>query len=217
MVLLHVKNKRVEYKFEINAKYTVIAGNSGVGKTTLYELVSDLYTGVQGVQNLSGVEIIPVPTNPRGFSLDFTEGAVYVLDEDNLLLHQADSARLFQRSKNYFIIITRDVKAISYLPVTLDNVKEMKTSGAYHTLEQKYRLSDYRLRNEGIKAVIVEDEKSGCSFIKEWVDELITYLNRGEDSLLRDKVIQDNATSETSTEDLYTKGTKVLGMSTPEA
>ena len=39
MPLVHIKTNRLEYKFEIDGKYTIIQGDSGTGKTTFNDLV----------------------------------------------------------------------------------------------------------------------------------------------------------------------------------
>ena len=42
MPLIHLKTKRLEYKFEITQKYNLIIGDSGKGKTTLIKTLKDL-------------------------------------------------------------------------------------------------------------------------------------------------------------------------------
>lgn len=57
MILVHIKTNRLEYKFEINGKYTVIQGDSGVGKTTFHDLVTAMTDEPKSVQNISGTSL----------------------------------------------------------------------------------------------------------------------------------------------------------------
>ena len=42
MPLIHLKTRRLEYKFEITQKYNLIIGDSGKGKTTLVNVLKEL-------------------------------------------------------------------------------------------------------------------------------------------------------------------------------
>lgn len=90
MPLVHLKTKRVEYKFEIRDKYTIIKGDSGSGKTTLYELVSEL--PVQTGVSLSPIPIIAVPRDLSAFNVNAHANVVYVINEDNPIFKLRNAA-----------------------------------------------------------------------------------------------------------------------------
>ncbi|KSV58740.1 hypothetical protein [Acetivibrio ethanolgignens] len=138
MPLVHIKTNRLEYKFEINGKYTVVQGDSGTGKTTFYDLVMAMFVENMAVQNLSGVQLIPVGIVSDASVLQKYTGAILVLDECCSLFKEYDVATLFKESNNYFVIINRDVESLGYLPIQVDNIFRVKSSGKFHTLEKMY-------------------------------------------------------------------------------
>lgn len=165
MPFIHFKTRKLEYRFEINGKFTIIRGDSGTGKTTFYDLVSESNIHPKNVQNLSGEKVIAVPNNFESFKMELYEGCVLVLDENCTLFKQKNAAKILKDSKNYFLIINRTLK-LGYLSIHVDNVFQMKASGKFHTLEKIYKPFEQQ-KIEKIDTIIVEDKKSGYKFLEE--------------------------------------------------
>lgn len=175
MPLVHIKTNRLEYKFEINGKYTLIKGNSATGKTTFYDLVLAMNSNPAAVQNLSAAKVIAVPAVFENFRVEQFSNCILVIDEDCTLFNRKDAASIFMGSNNYFIIINRSLK-INYLPVHVDNVFAIKSSGKFHTLERIYHR--YSLENMCVPEVIItEDSRSGFLFLR---DFLTKYLKKND-------------------------------------
>lgn len=173
MPLVHLKTKRLEYKFDLLGKYTIIKGDSGIGKTTFYDLVESLNMSTSPVQNLTGLRLVRVPRDMENFPFEDYEECILVLDEDCLVLHSKAAMSKFKNSKNYFIIFTRKIN-LAFLPIGVDSVFKMKTSGKFHTLEKYYPRfhSDIKKLPE---IIITEDIKSSYLFMK---DFLSVYNNK---------------------------------------
>ena len=170
MPLIHLKTRRVEYKFEIHGKYSVIQGDSGVGKTTFYDLVEAMFSDARAVQNLSGVKLIPIGRVASLGVLSEYVGAIFVVDEFSSLYKEPKFARYLQESENYFIFINRDEVMLGYLPLPVESIYEMNASGKFHTLNHKFPRQEICL-TEIPERIIVEDSKSGYLFFKDMLQE----------------------------------------------
>ena len=169
MIHVNLKDKFVQYEFDVRDKYTLLVGDSGCGKTTLHDLITVYYAMPDTVQ-CSGYgrlrpfpvlreqsELQPILTGSRDF--------VYVIDEDNPVFGMHGYERLLENSYNYFIIITRD-KEFRNLPIALRSIVRLKNSGRYHTFEPVYKL-----REEASKfsMVITEDSGAGRKFLSQFL------------------------------------------------
>lgn len=161
MPSVKIKTNRVSYDLNITYKYTLISGDSGVGKTVLFNTVA-LYAKDHTAVTCLGYDKLTTDTCIRIEELQELVGYIIFLDESSLLLHKYDSASLLEHSNNYFVIMCRDV-TLGYKSVPLGAVMQMKSSGKYHTLVPKYSLSDHLFFPDRI---ICEDLRSGYHFIK---------------------------------------------------
>ena len=159
MPLLHLKTRRVEYKLEINGKYTILRGDSGTGKTTLYELIG-LYSAdpasalCPGYHRLITLDLVDI-NDPDAYK-DY----IIIADEDNIYLHKYNTASILKSFECWFIFITRTAN-FNYLPIDLDNILRIKTSGKFHTAELFYP-KDKRHENLGeFDLILCEDSNSG--------------------------------------------------------
>lgn len=69
---------------------------------------------------------------------------------------------MLENSKNYFIIISRDI-TMGFKSISLDCVYKMKTSGRYHTFDKAYTIPNDVF---SVKHMVCEDSKSGMQFLQ---------------------------------------------------
>lgn len=172
MPLIHVKTARVEYKFEIHNKYTVIKGDSGSGKTTFYDLINVMGANPKAVQNVSGEKIIAIPAKFEDFNIANYSDVIFVVDENCTLFKRSDVASILRESENYFIIINREIN-LGYLPIHVDNVYRMKTAGKFHSLERIYKRFELS-QIVDVDTIIVEDKRSGYLFVQDMLGDCDT-------------------------------------------
>lgn len=136
MPLVHIETNRLEYKFNVVSKYTVIKGDSATGKTTFYELVETMNINPATVRNLGDLKVFAVPTLFDNFRIENYENYVLVVDEECSLFKRKDVPSILKNSNNYFIIINRSLKInLAFLHDNDHYFYTMKTSGKFHTLE----------------------------------------------------------------------------------
>lgn len=171
MPLIHLKTRRLEYKFEIFNKYNIIEGDSGTGKTALYELINSFQVNKDIGINDSSHQLVAMPIQFSSFKLNNYTNCIIVIDEDCDILSNKNIPDILKKSNNYFIIITRK-KKLGFIPVDIENIYEIKSSGKFHTLKQKYsRFSDNQKISD-IDLIITEDSRSGNLFIKEVLKDI---------------------------------------------
>ena len=132
MPLIHIRSKKLEFQFNIEDKYTVLQGDSGVGKTTFYRLVSDMDNGSAGIQNLSDISVVAVPKCFETFTFDRFSNCVMVIDGNCTLFDRPDCASLLEGSDNYFIMIHRGA---NFLPAHVDTVFTVSCHNHFYTLK----------------------------------------------------------------------------------
>lgn len=162
---IHLKTGRIEYKFSIYGKYTIIKGDSATGKTTFYDVVAAYERNKNSVSNMGYKKMAAVPFHFSKGCIEELEDYILVIDEACSLLRMSNAASILQDSKNYFILISRSLK-IGYLPIHVDSVLQMKASGRFHYTARLYERIPFETL-EHLDAVIVEDERSGYRFLQE--------------------------------------------------
>ncbi len=166
MPLIHLKNRFIEYKFDIENKYTLIQGDSANGKTTLYDIISEYASHPGNIQcpGYAKLRAVPELVSLHEYEMILTGVSknVFVMDENSTLLRLRGYEQVLQNSDNYYIILYR-LRNFGNLPVSLDSVCRIKTSGRFHTL-----VPLYATEQKGIpECVITEDSQSGNKFMKE--------------------------------------------------
>ncbi|MCI8751325.1 MAG: hypothetical protein HFH66_08175 [Lachnospiraceae bacterium] len=169
MPLIHLKTKRLEYKFEITQKYNLIIGDSGKGKTTLIKTLKDLLDE-PSAGTLDGYKQIKTSIDLRLEDLTNLTDYVFLIDEFSEILKLKDIASVMENSQNYFVIISRD-ETLGFKSISLDCVYEMHASGKFHELRQAYKIPEKMFAVDGI---ICEDSKSGYQFIKDRFGNLVS-------------------------------------------
>ena len=136
--------KRVQYDFELHRKYTIIRGDSGTGKTILYELIQDFRSGIRSVSVICQA----VVQTASGMGVDWERylqthsGEIIFIDEDSEWVQSEGFSRLANASENYYVIISRE--PLTTLPYSAKEICEIKSSGRFHTFAPFYEsLADY--------------------------------------------------------------------------
>lgn len=165
-----VQNKRkIQFKFTIYRKFTVIRGDSASGKTTLFQMVSDAMSS-----RMSGVTVscdVPVKALYEGgyrYELANESGNIYIVDEDFGPLKTKEFAAAVLKSDNCFILITRE--SLPGIPYSYREIYKIRTSGKFHSLERVYsehREMDLRER------IVTEDEDAGLEYYRHFYGEAV--------------------------------------------
>lgn len=156
-----VRSKRVDYRFTVNRKFTLIRGDSATGKTTLYEL---LLAAEAGERSVSFTSTIPcVSANFLGGrwadSLTQTHESIVFIDEDSRWVNTQRFAEIAQASDNYYVIISR--QRLPMIPYSVREIYKIRTSGRFHFLERLYESQSYEFTPD---CLLVEDSGSGYQF-----------------------------------------------------
>lgn len=183
---MHLKTHRIEYKIEINGKYVILRGDSGKGKTTLYDL-ADLYSRDNySVQCPGHSKIITMNNVKDIYNTQEYKDYIILIDEDDSVLHKSNSVSILRSFDSWFLIINRSVK-LDYLTVDLNNILRLTASGKFHTTEMFYPEVE-RDRNLGkFQLILCEDSKSGYLFLKDLFSldpsmlEIIQYVKSDKD------------------------------------
>ena len=171
---IRISNRVARYDFELRRNITVVRGDSGTGKTTLFNMVAD-YTRNK---EQSGVNIsAPCPcvaltdTNWEAQLRDIHESVVFIDEEsDHNYLSSKDFARAVQNSDNYYVLITR--VNLHDLPYSVEEIYEIKASGKFHKFRNIYssKFAGGYLHDEQptqpFNVIVTEDAKSGFQFFQ---------------------------------------------------
>ena len=167
------RRRGTTYQFTIRRNITVVRGDSGTGKTTLFEMVADhARLGEQSGVNVQCERPCVALTDSdwRNQLAGFSNSIVFI-DEGLRDLLTDDFARAVRGSSNYFVIITRaDLPA---LPYSVNEVYRIKASGKYHSFVSAYSEHEghrYAFSKAAPKAdfevLLTEDSKSGLQFFE---------------------------------------------------
>jgi predicted ATPase len=138
---VNIKNNRNSYTFELRRNITILKGESGRGKTTLFEMISDYnrFGKNSGVSVSCDKGIIALAGNDWEEVIDKNPGTIIVIDEDSQFVRSEEFAKVVRGSDNYFLLITRNY--LAQLPISVDEIYEL--SGAKNKkLKKVYREID---------------------------------------------------------------------------
>ena len=164
-------NRVARFDFTLYRNITIIRGDSGTGKTTLFNMVAD-YTrdGAQSGVNISApcpcVALIDMNWEIQLRSIH--ESIVFV-DEDinNRFLNTKAFAQAVRESDNYYVLITRE--DLHDLPYSIEEIYELKASGKYHKFNKLYKSrfanGYYKTAKSAFDSVLTEDAKAGYQFL----------------------------------------------------
>ena len=174
---IEVSNRDAKFEFDLYRNITIINGDSGTGKTTLFNMIVD-YT--RNKEN-SGVNlscdkkcIALLSTNNDWISnIKKIKDSIVFIDEGSRFITSREFAKTIKKTDNYYVLFTRE--EIHELPYSVEEIYEIKSSKKYHTLVKRYKekSSHYYIngackKESKIEVVFVEDQKSGYEFYNEY-------------------------------------------------
>lgn len=173
-----VQNRYLKYEFDIGRNLTIIQGDSATGKTTLVDMIRE-----SGLNSESGITIsskCPLVVVEGSFwkeQISYIASSIVFIDEGSSFVETEDFARIIRKSSNYYVIVTRE--NLDMLPVSVEEVYGIKSSGKYGTLEkvyhEMYRLYDLVEEPKDISfkpsEILVEDSGSGYDFFKDVAEQ----------------------------------------------
>lgn len=187
---IKISNGRIQYKLELRRNITIVKGNSGTGKTTLFEMVAE-YTRLgekSGVQIQSDNRCAALIDMDWENQLKKTSNSIVFIDEGFEDLNSIRFAHAVRESDNYYIIFCRE--NLHNLPYSVDEIYEMKMSGKFNTLKKLYSPKRHFLYTSTkaktfFRQVLTEDGKSGFMFFSErFKDTDVTCSSAGSNSAI---------------------------------
>ena len=172
-----VSNRNASFRFELNRNITILCGDSGTGKTTLYRMIAD-HTRLgeaSGVNLQSSKPCVALVDLDWRHQLQGISDSIVFIDEGMQDIFTHDFAQTVKNSDNYYVIITRE--ALYELPYSVDEIYELKTSGKMHTFKKHYparKFHRYTAAQRGedkFHIVLTEDAHSGYQFFEQFFRE----------------------------------------------
>ena len=107
---IRVSNNRARFRFTLERNITVVRGDSGTGKTTLYDMIAE-YTRLgedSGVQVSAPCRCVALVDMDWQNQLSHTKGSVIFIDEGAHYLASREFAAAIQQTDNYYVIFNRE-------------------------------------------------------------------------------------------------------------
>lgn len=173
-ISIRISNRRNEYKFTLYRNITILRGDSGTGKTTLYDMIRDYNnlgkeSGVKVSVGRSGGRVVTLEGRNWEDELNKLSKAVVVIDEGSKFVFSKEFAKKVKYCDNYFLIITRNY--LPQLPYSVDEIYRIKGTGKSKEFERVYTDIDKFYDNPDPNRfpfrpdiIITEDSKSGYEF-----------------------------------------------------
>lgn len=170
-IKVDIRDRRVRYELNLKRNITVVRGDSGTGKTTLFDLVRDAESDPDsGITVSCDYPCVALANHDWQRHLSKINNSVVFVDEGLRGIGGKVFASLAKKTGNFFVIFSRE--PLFNLPYSVNEIYRMKTSGKkLHRLEPVYRANSKHLydpsksrSSEDYTAVLVEDKKSGYEF-----------------------------------------------------
>ena len=175
IIHVEVSNRDAKFRFDLFRNITIVRGDSGTGKTTLYEMVAD-HTRLKdrsGVNVSCSKACVALTDTDWQNQLGNIGDSIVFIDEDFAEADTRDFAQAIKNSDNYYVIFNRE--ALHQLPYSVEEIYKIKTSGKYHKFVKMFRSDDkhfYRKgksrKNFNPEIFMTEDSGSGFQFYEEY-------------------------------------------------
>ncbi len=177
-IFVKIHDSRNSYSFELKRNITVLCGDSGRGKTTLFDMVEDYNRyGASSATKLScDVNVIAVRGRDWQSQINKCENSVIVIDEDSEFIRSQAFAETVKNSSNYFLLITRCY--LPQLPISVTELYELvgrknkKFKRIYTHKDSMYDAAVLRVFPFRPDIIITEDAGAGYQFFRTIADRI---------------------------------------------
>ncbi|MCI8610054.1 MAG: hypothetical protein HFE73_10455 [Firmicutes bacterium] len=175
---VEVSNRSAQFKFDLYRNITIVRGDSGTGKTTLYNMIAD-YTrlGSKSGVNISSKKscVALVDLDWKNQLKQITDSIVFI-DEGSDFIVTKEFAKAIKGTDNYYVIFNRE--GLHELPYSVEEIYEIKTSGRFHKFEKIFKAAGKHVysKNRSRKKLkfdilLTEDSNSGYQFFNRYLKE----------------------------------------------
>ena len=168
---VEIKNRDAVFKFDLHRNITFVRGDSGTGKTTLFDMVSD-YTRLKAASGINvscDKECAALTDYDWKHQLEGISDSIVFVDEGSDYLKTKDFAEAIKNSDNYYVIFCRE--SLYELPYSPEEIYEIKASGKYHSFKKMYKSDSRHIYYKDAApgklkydVLVTEDSKSGFQF-----------------------------------------------------
>jgi hypothetical protein len=125
VITVRIHDSRNSYTFELKRKITILAGDSGRGKTTLFGMVEDYnrYGKASATKISCNCDMIALRGSNWKDQIEAIENSVIIIDEDSDYIRSKEFAETVLNSSNYFLLITRAY--LPQLPISVCEIYEL--------------------------------------------------------------------------------------------
>ena len=167
---VRVKNNRNSYNFSLRRNITLLKGESGRGKTTLFDMIHEhnRFGRESGVSISCDRELVAISGDKWEEDIRSNPGKIIVIDEDSHFIRSRDFARVVRGSDNYYLLITRNY--LSELPISVDEIYELagtknkRFNRVYSDVWKMYDKPNKSSLPFKPQIIITEDSGSGYQF-----------------------------------------------------
>lgn len=175
-----VRNNRAQFEFTLNRNITIVKGNSGTGKTTLYRMIADHMRDPagSGVHITSDKPCLALDSMNWKENLSHMEDSIVFIDEGFKPMRSQEFAKAVKHSSCYFVFFTRE--NLETLPYSIQEIYEITMLGRNkikHVLVPLYKLDEHYGLVSGADSstdyeiLVTEDSGSGylffCGYLKQ--------------------------------------------------
>lgn len=162
------QRRRLSFDFTIKRNITLVGGDSGTGKTTLFNLVAaHMREGDHsGVTIQCDCPCVALTDFDWQHQLASISNSIVFIDEGMRFVESEDFARAALKSSNYYVLFIRT--DLPNLPFSINEIYEIKTSGKGHSFVPMYPQRDgfrYSLSSAAPErdydVLLTEDSRSG--------------------------------------------------------
>ena len=165
-----VKNKRNKYSFSLKRNISILQGDSGRGKTTLFDMIHEYnrFGKTSGVSISCDKLVLAVTGEDWKETITNNPDSIIVIDEDNRFIVSKEFAKVVNGSDNYYLIITRNITA--QLPISVDEIftvsgnKNKKFERIYKDIDKMNSSPRKSTLPFKPQLIITEDSNSGFQF-----------------------------------------------------
>ena len=178
---VEVSNRDAKYKFDLHRNITIVRGNSGTGKTTLFDMITD-YTRLKkssGVNISCEKECVSLIDTDWQHQLQNISDSIVFIDEGSEYLRSKKFAETIKNTDNYYVIFNRE--SLHELPYSVEEIYEIHPSGKYYSFKKMYQSNkkdiyykDHIDEKSKIDILLTEDSKSGFQFYENYFKDTET-------------------------------------------